>query len=58
VTAALESLPWVEQGSVRIDLKLGQAEFAVKDRSAFNLAEVRKAIARRGFAVSKVVSGP
>jgi hypothetical protein len=58
VAAALESLPWVEKGSVRVDLRNKQAEFAVTSKESFDREAVRQALAGRGFALGRVVSGP
>lgn len=55
---ALESLPWVEKGSVRPDTRTQQVRFAVTDKAKFNLDEIRTVITDAGFRVGKVLAGP
>ena len=55
---ALESLPWVEKGSVRPNTSKQQVRFAVTDKAKFNLDEVRAVITQKGFRVGKVLAGP
>jgi hypothetical protein len=58
VRKALESLPWVEKGSVRPDVRKQQVRFALTDKAKFNLDEIRTVITRQGFRVGKVLAGP
>ncbi len=55
---ALESLPWVEKGTVRPNTRTQQVRFALRDRSKFNLDEVRTVITEKGFRVGQVLEGP
>jgi hypothetical protein len=58
VRKALESLPWVEKGSVRPDTRTQRVRFAVTDKAKFNLDEVRTVITQKGFRVGRVLAGP
>jgi hypothetical protein len=60
VREALSTLPWVEKGSVVPEVSKQQVRFAVQDKKAFNLAEVKKAIEAKdpNFKVGDVLSGP
>ena len=44
---ALATLPWVETSSIVTDRKTLQAKFTVKDRSAFNTDELKRALGER-----------
>lgn len=55
---ALETLPWVEEGTVEADIRRQRVTFAVKDRNAFDIEEVRHVIADSGFRVGKVIADP
>ena len=55
---ALESLPWVEKGSVRPDTRTQRVRFAVTDKSRFDLDAVRSVIKQQGFRVGRVLAGP
>ena len=55
---ALTTLPWVESDSIVTDGKLRQAKFTVKDKAAFNLEEVKKALGGRYDSGVKVLAGP
>jgi hypothetical protein len=54
VHVALETLPWVEQESVEVDINNRRVYFAVVDHSRFDAGEVKRVIERRGFSVGKV----
>jgi hypothetical protein len=54
VQEALTSLPCVEKGSIKIDVTVQQARFAVKDKSNCSMQEVTKAIENVGFTVAGV----
>jgi hypothetical protein len=58
VRSALEELPWVEEGSVEADVRRQRVRFAVKDREAFDVEQVRKVIDRAGFRAGDVIAGP
>lgn len=53
---ALESLPWVEKGSAKADIKDQTATFTVSDPKQFDLEEIKKAIPSR-FKASLVKTG-
>ena len=55
---ALESLPWVEKGSVRPDVRKQQVRFAVTDKAKFDLDDIRTVIKQKGFRVGRVLAGP
>jgi hypothetical protein len=58
VRKALESLPWVEKGSVRPDVRKQQVRFAVTDKAKFDLDDIRTVIKQKGFRVGRVLAGP
>jgi hypothetical protein len=58
VRNALESLPWVEKGTVVPNTTRQQVRFAVKEKKDFDLDAVKDVIAKKGFTVGKVLSGP
>jgi hypothetical protein len=58
VSAALTTLPWVEPDSIKTDAKARQAQFTVKDRTKFNLDEVKKALGSRYSDGVKVLTEP
>jgi hypothetical protein len=58
VRCALEELPWVEEGSVEADVRRQRVRFAIKDRGAFNLEQVKQAIGKAGFRAGEVLAGP
>jgi hypothetical protein len=59
VRKALGTLPWVEEDSIKPDTKRQQVTFAVKDKNAFNLGELKETIeSRTSFKVGDVLSGP
>jgi hypothetical protein len=59
VRSALSTLPWVEKGTIKADVRRQQVRFAVKDEESFDLAEAKEAIeGRTNYKVGKVVSGP
>jgi hypothetical protein len=58
VRYALEELPWVEEGSVEADIRRQRVRFAVKDKKAFDLKQVRQVIGKAGFRVGDVLAGP
>jgi hypothetical protein len=58
VRYALERLPWVEEGSVEADIRRQRVRFAVKDKKAFDLEQVRQVIGKAGFQVGDVLAGP
>jgi hypothetical protein len=58
VRKALSTLPWVEQDSIKPDVKKQTVAFTIKDKKAFNSDELKKAIDPTGFTLGKVLSGP
>ena len=57
---ALETLPWVEKGSVKIEIddnQIGTVQFLVSDKSKFRLAEVKEVL-KEDFPNVKLKSGP
>jgi hypothetical protein len=58
VRAALATLPWVEQGSITVDVGTHLATFAVKDRSKFNMEQMKKALKEQQFPEVELISGP
>jgi len=58
VRYALERLPWVEEGSVEADVRRQRVRFAVKDKKAFDLKQVKQVVGKAGFQVGDVLSGP
>lgn len=58
VAAALATLPWVEENSVRPDRKTRQVRFTLRDRAAFDPDAMRAAIGKRGFNRVAVLAGP
>ena len=55
---ALGTLPWVEHGSVQTDVDSREVRFDLKDKSAFNEEEVKKALTAQGFREVTVKSSP
>ena len=55
---ALTTLPWVEPDTILADRNTRQARFAVKDKAAFNLDEVNKALGSQYNRGVKVLTGP
>ena len=55
---ALETLPWVQEGSVEADIQRQRVRFAIKDRNAFDLEQVRQVIRKAGYQVGEVIAGP
>lgn len=55
---ALATLPWVEQGSIQTDTDNRELRFDLKDKSAFNEEEVKKALSAQGFREMSVKSSP
>jgi hypothetical protein len=61
VQAALKSLPWVDQGKdIDANTKTHRVRFTVKDKSKFNLDEIKQVFAAKAkrFADVKLISGP
>jgi division protein CdvB (Snf7/Vps24/ESCRT-III family) len=57
VRDALESLPWVEKGSVQADVSTHLASFVVTDKEKFDQKAVAKVLEEAGYDLDKVVSG-
>ena len=55
---ALGTLPWVEQASVVTDVDRREVRFNLKDQSAFNLDEAKRALKTQGFAEVELSAGP
>jgi hypothetical protein len=58
VRSALATLPWVEQASVQTDVNKREVRFDLKDKSAFDVAAVTKALKGQGFPDVKLKTGP
>ena len=55
---ALGTLPWVEQGSIQVDIPRRELRFNLKDRDGFREDEVKKALKDQGFAEVTVKAAP
>jgi hypothetical protein len=49
VQSALESLQFVEKGSVAADIKTQSAVFTVTDKRAFDLQKVKDSLSAKGY---------
>jgi hypothetical protein len=58
VRKALETLPWVEHQSIWTDIPTREVRFNLKDKKAFNEAEVKKALATKNFNKVTVKTAP
>jgi hypothetical protein len=58
VRNALGTLPWVEQATIQTDVKSREVRFNLKDKGAFNEAEVKTALQGQGFKEVTVKSAP
>jgi hypothetical protein len=58
VQKALATLPWVEQGTIEVNADHREVRFAVKDKSQFNLENMKQALKKQGFPEAEVRSGP
>jgi hypothetical protein len=58
VSAALTTLPWVEPASIKTDRKARQVKFTVKERSKFNMGEVKQALGSRYGDDATLLTGP
>lgn len=56
--AALATLPWVEQGSITADVGTHLATFGVKDKSKFNMEQVKEALKEQQFPEVELIAGP
>ena len=52
--SALGTLPWVEQASIQTDVDKREVRFNLKEKSAFNADEVKKALKDQGFPVAQL----
>jgi hypothetical protein len=57
VRDALSSLQFVEKTTIKADVKTKRVEFSA-DKTQFDLAKVKAAIAAKGFEEVKLISGP
>lgn len=55
---ALATLPWVEQETVQTDIPTREVRFNLKDKTAWNEAEVRKALNDHRFPEMTVSAAP
>ena len=55
---ALGTLPWVEHDSIQTDIPNREVRFNLKEKSAFNVDDVKKALKGQGFADAELQSGP
>jgi hypothetical protein len=58
VRAALATLPWVEQDSITADVATRMVTFAVKDKSKFNMEQVKEALKEQHYSEVELISGP
>ena len=58
MAAALATLPWVEAGTISANGKKRQAKFTVKDRTRFNLDDVKRVLAPRYDYGVTLLTGP
>jgi hypothetical protein len=56
VRDALATLPWVEQGTIRLDFKAQELHFDLKDKGQFNEAELKDALKAQKFPNAEVRS--
>ncbi len=55
---ALQSLPWVDQKSVKVDITTEKVEFLVKDAKQYNEEALRAAFKKVEFPDTKVLKKP
>ena len=55
---ALATLPWVEQDSIKADVKTQEVRFNLTDKNAWNEESVRNALKEQNFAEMTVKSTP
>ncbi len=55
---ALASLPWVEQGSIDVNVTTQKVKFDVKGKGQFDLKAAKDALAKQGFNDVRFVKGP
>lgn len=55
---ALATLPWVEQDSITADVGTHLVTFAIKDKSKFNMEQVKEALKKQDFPEVELISGP
>jgi hypothetical protein len=58
VRSALGTLPWVEQGTIRTDVKTREVRFAVSAGGHFDEGAARNALQAQGFAQVTVKAAP
>jgi hypothetical protein len=58
VRAALGTLPWVEQDSITANVPTRIVTFDVKDKSKFNMEQVKDALKEKGYSNVELISGP
>ena len=55
---ALATLPWVEQGSVKTDIRKQEVRFKITERASWNEANVRAELQKQGFDEMTVIAAP
>jgi hypothetical protein len=58
VRAALATLPWVEQDTVKISVPRREVKFGVKEKDQFDLQALKDALDKQGFHEVATKSGP
>jgi hypothetical protein len=58
VSAALATLPWVEQGSIKADRFSRSVKFGINDKQLFDLEEIRNTLPSKYRDGLELVSGP
>ena len=55
---ALATLPWVEQGSIVVEVSKRKVTFNVTDPRQFDLKQVDEAVKKQKFEGCELISGP
>jgi hypothetical protein len=58
VRKALKTLPWVEEGTIKMEFKTRELTFGLKDKSHFKEEDLKKALKDQGFPNAEVRAGP
>ncbi len=58
VSSALRTLPWVDESSVQTNSTSRQAKMTLKDPKLFNIQEIEKTLAAKGYYGNRLLAGP
>jgi hypothetical protein len=58
VRAALATLPWVEQDTIKMNFKTRELTFGFEDKEKFDADAVKKALEAQRFSGVELLSGP